>query len=254
MADDFLGEWEAWRHAREEGLTAPHGFLAITGLHWLGPDPQRYDGAPGAWWVGPDGVELELDSGEVLTIGDQEIRGHHLLGPVDEAGTRVGAGDLVVEVARRAGAVLMRPRDPANPRRLGHRPTPTYPPSRDWVLTATFHPRADDGASDDYVIGEVACTLAGRPVRLAAFDDGGGLWIVFSDATSGHMTYPAGRQLYAAAPAADGTVVLDFNRTLNLPCAYTDFTTCPVPPPQNRLSVAIEAGEQDPSVASQRGG
>ena len=67
---------------------------------------------------------------------------------------------------------------------------------------------------------------------------------MFSDATSGTTTYPAGRQLYAPAPAADGTVVLDFNRTINLPCAYTDFTTCPVPPPQNRLPFAIEAGEQ----------
>jgi uncharacterized protein (DUF1684 family) len=79
-----------------------------------------------------------------------------------------------------------------------------------------------------------------------AYDDDGGLWLVFADATSGTTTYGAGRQLYAPAPAADGSVVLDFNRTTNLPCAYTDFTTCPVPLPQNRLPVAIEAGEQLP--------
>jgi uncharacterized protein (DUF1684 family) len=72
------------------------------------------------------------------------------------------------------------------------------------------------------------------------------LWLVFADATTGTTTYGAGRQLYAPPPSPDGSVVLDFNRTTNLPCAYTDFTTCPVPLPQNRMQVAIEAGEQIP--------
>ena len=54
------------------------------------------------------------------------------------------------------------------------------------------------------------------------------------------------RQLATAPPTADGTVWLDFNRTTNLPCAYTDFTTCPVPLPPNRLPVAVEAGEKLP--------
>ena len=60
MSDDFLGNWDAWRRARETALTAPHGFLSITALHWLDATPQRYDGVPGAWWLGPDGVEVEL--------------------------------------------------------------------------------------------------------------------------------------------------------------------------------------------------
>ena len=46
---------------------------------------------------------------------------------------------------------------------------------------------------------------------------------------------------------ADGAVVLDFNRATNLPCAYTSFTTCPIPPAQNRMQVAIEAGERLPA-------
>jgi uncharacterized protein (DUF1684 family) len=42
-------------------------------------------------------------------------------------------------------------------------------------------------------------------------------------------------------------VALDFNRATNLPCAYTNFATCPLPPPENRLSIAVEAGEQLPA-------
>jgi len=44
-------------------------------------------------------------------------------------------------------------------------------------------------------------------------------------------------------------VVLDFNRAHSPPCAFTDFATCPLPPPQNRLAVPIEAGELDPHKA-----
>lgn len=245
MVDDFLGEWQAWRQAREDRLTAPHGFLSITGLHWLEATPQRIDGVPGAWSLGPNGVEVDLGSGESLTVDGREVSGHVLLGPVDEAGIRARAGELVVEVASRGAGVLLRPRDPAHPLRTGHRPTPVYPPSPDWVLTARFHPYDGDRPTED-AVGEVSFTVAGEPARLVAYDDDGGLWLVFADATSGRATYPAGRQLVAPPPSADGVVVLDFNRTTNLPCAYTEFTTCPVPLLQNRLTLAIEAGEKIP--------
>ncbi|WP_229073426.1 DUF1684 domain-containing protein [Actinoplanes sp. DH11] len=59
-----------------------------------------------------------------------------------------------------------------------------------------------------------------------------------------HRTGAANRSLAVAPPAADGSVVLDFNRAANLPCAYTDFATCPLPPAGNRLPVAVQAGEQ----------
>jgi uncharacterized protein (DUF1684 family) len=69
--------------------------------------------------------------------------------------------------------------------------------------------------------------------------------VLFTDATSGKTTYAANRSL-TVTPESDGSVVLDFNRAVNLPCAYTDLATCPLPPSENRLSVAIEAGEQIP--------
>jgi len=251
--DDFLGEWEAFRRGREKGLTRPDGFLSITGLYWLDADPQRFEGVPGAWWLGPEGVEVELgeaeslvvDAGAIADVVTQIESGHHVLGPADEDGIWTRAGDVRIEVANRDGSVLLRPRDPEHRLRHDHRPTPVYPASVEWVATATFTPHASLPAADD-TIGEIAFTVDGRPVTLSAFDDYGGLWLVFSDATSGRTTYGAGRQLYVDPPAADGSVVLDFNRTINLPCAYTEFTTCPVPLPQNRLSVAIEAGEKIP--------
>lgn len=83
-------------------------------------------------------------------------------------------------------------------------------------------------------------------MALTVFRSHDSLLALFTDQTSGHTTYAANRSLKIAEPGADGTVRLDFNRAGNLPCAYTDYATCPLPPAENRLPVAIEAGEQIP--------
>ena len=96
--------------------------------------------------------------------------------------------------------------------------------------------------------GRIEFELDGRPLALTAFPGHapGSLSVLFTDATSGVTTYAANRFLLVDSPAADGAVVLDFNRAANLPCAYTDLATCPLPPAENRLPVAIEAGEKIP--------
>lgn len=257
MSDDYLGAWHAWRREREDRLSAPYGYLAITGLHWLTAEPQRFDDVPGDWWIGEDGVEVALGDGETLEVGGRPVRGRHVFGVVDSTGVEASYGDAVVEIATRGDAPMLRPRHPDHPLRLAHRPTPTYPPSLDWVLAGRFHSYPDavelgvDTVVDGWVqveqaIGEVEFTLAGEQRRLVALADGDALWILFADATSGVTTYGAGRQLTVARPGPDGAVVIDFNRAINLPCAYTSFTTCPFPPPANRLPVPVEAGEQKP--------
>jgi uncharacterized protein (DUF1684 family) len=75
----------------------------------------------------------------------------------------------------------------------------------------------------------------------------GSLLVLFTDRTSGKTTYVANRSLTIAAPGPDGRVSLDFNRAVNLPCAYTRLATCPLPPAENRLPVPVEAGEQTPT-------
>ena len=104
--------------------------------------------------------------------------------------------------------------------------------------------------------GQVEFTVDGRDLALTAFPghEPGSLTVLFTDATSGVTTYAANRTLQLPPPAADGTVVLDFNRAANLPCAYTDLATCPLPPAENRLPIAVEAGRRsrtstaDPAV------
>jgi uncharacterized protein (DUF1684 family) len=86
-------------------------------------------------------------------------------------------------------------------------------------------------------------------LALTAFEGAapGSLFLLFTDATSGVTTCAANRSLTVDAPGQGGELMLDFNRATNLPCAYTDFATCPMPPVENRLPVAVEAGEQNPT-------
>ena len=91
--------------------------------------------------------------------------------------------------------------------------------------------------------GSVALAVAGKELRMTAIDYDDQLWFVFRDLTSGDETYPAARFLYAEPPGPDGWTTVDFNRAYNPPCAFNPHTTCPLPPPENRLPVRIEAGE-----------
>ena len=69
--------------------------------------------------------------------------------------------------------------------------------------------------------------------------------LFFTDATTGKESYKVGRYL-DAEPLPDGRYVLDFNRAYSPACAYSDHYNCPIPPRENRLDVAVRAGEMDP--------
>ena len=93
--------------------------------------------------------------------------------------------------------------------------------------------------------GLVEFSLDGTKIRMRPVTTRPGrLWFIFRDATAGRETYEAARFLYADLQA-DGTTVLDFNEAYNPPCAFNEFTTCPLPLPENRLTVRIPAGEMD---------
>ena len=246
--NDFLAEWQAWRDARERRLRDPRGWLAITAIHWLTATPQRFDDVPGEWYAEGRGATVTLAPGESITAGDEVLTaGEHPLGPLDEMGLTVTFGAAVAQVADREGHTIVRPRHPDSPTLRAYRGTPCYPPDPDWVVPGRFEPYP---SPDGDAVGEVVFEHGGAEHRLVAWgEDDDSLWILFRDATSGVTTYPANRQLLTAPPSPDGSVHIDFNRAINMPCAYTDFATCPVPPAANTLPFAVEAGEQMPTTA-----
>lgn len=260
---DFARAWEEWHEGHEQRRADPHGFLAVTGLYWLDDEPAAIHGVPGRWSTGPGGPHVDLAAGEEITVGGAIVTRRHSFGTIDERdGVVVAFDGGVIEVARRGGRDIVRPRRPDQPFLATYEGTPAYEPDARWRLEARYVPfaaprpfevgAAVDGLSHVYdAPGVIEFDVDGETHRLVAFPGHGpqSLLVLFTDRTSGVTTYAANRTVLVTAPDADdreNRVVLDFNRAVNLPCAYTDFATCPLPPADNRLPFAVEAGERTP--------
>lgn len=259
---DFAEDWELWHRDHERRRAGPHGFLSITAIHWLDDEPRRFDDVPGAWSAGADHVLVTLGTNEELFVDGVRIVGTHRFDRVDEDGVLLSFGDALVEVARRDGHFMVRPRHPSNPVRTSYAGTPAYRASMEWVVAGRFIPydlprsiavgANIEGLEHVYESpGEIQFNLAGSDLRLIAFngDAPNELFIVFTDETAGTTTYAACRFLRVRGLSSDGRVQIDFNHATNPPCAYTDFATCPLPPKENHLPVRVEAGEQLPKEA-----
>jgi uncharacterized protein (DUF1684 family) len=87
----------------------------------------------------------------------------------------------------------------------------------------------------------------GKTHRLLGLGDShsSSLWFIFADRTSGRETYGAGRFLYSDGMPEDGKLVVDFNKAYNPPCAFNEYSTCPLPPQANRMDLFVTAGEKD---------
>lgn len=260
---DLQTGWDAWHAAREAELATPHGWLSLTSLHWLSPEPSAIDGVPGLWSATPDGVVLTARAADGLVVRSvrepRPVDGTVNLHPVDgKPGTLVEHGDRVIEVARRTDSHVLRVRDPLAVTRSAFTGVPTFPVDERWVLEAVFQPYVEprtitvgavvDGLSHfPTAVGDVLFTVDGQQQRLVGLQGkDGGLSLHFRDATSGVSTYAGGRILRVDDPTPEGELTLDLNRVVNLPCAFTEYATCPLPPAGNTLTVAIEAGERLP--------
>ena len=245
--ETFEAAWSEWHGDRERYYGDPLGWVSITGLYWLTEDFETIADLPGRWRADADATFVE------------GIVGTERLEPAEGApGLLVDDGDRRIEVIRRTGSVALRVHDPKSPHLKGYHGIPTYAPGERWRVTGSFTPyeaartvttgAVVEGLEHHHTaVGVIDFELASTALQLVAFGrPTGELHVLFTDATSGVTTYPGARSLSLAAPGADGAVTLDFNRASNLPCSFTDFATCPVAPPENKLTIAVEAGEKNP--------
>jgi uncharacterized protein len=271
VEETLAARWAWWHAEREEKLRAPHGWLSLTGLHWLTEQPREFPGVPGSWQVldgraqvsatASDGLVADgrvLDgTAEVALPDDGSVIFAEFGGQTEGGQDAAGADRIAVEMIMRRGRYGIRIRDPHSPLRLDFTGVPTFPVSGDWVITARLDrypaPRKmlidtaqDDLTGVELAIGELRFRAGGAPQSLIAFaDSDDGITVVFSDTTSGVSTAPW-RALWAQLTEED-TVTLDFNRAVNFPSAFSDYGTCPKPPAGNTLHIPVEAGERKPA-------
>lgn len=253
--------WNRFRTSRDTVLATEHGWLTLTSFQWLPAEPAPLEKVPGLWST--DGTTATLtasaDDGLTLVASGEPVAGTITASLADEESLNwVQAGSIVVELAVRANRYLIRTRDSAAPTLTSFTGVPTFDYKPELVFTATFEPYdapratpietahpAVSGVST--LVGDVVFDLDGTTYRLAA-EEGklGSLIVSFFDATN-NVTSSHWRKLELTRPRPDGTVVVDFNRAINYPSAFTDFGTCPAPVAGNRIGAAVEAGERDPN-------
>jgi uncharacterized protein (DUF1684 family) len=243
-----------WRHKRVAELTAEGGWLSLAGLFWLHDGANSFGKGDSNEIPLPDGPAragvFEFHAGKVAVSMNGAPRRE--LKP--DAGEAVRVGRLSLFVIKRGDKYGIRVKDPESEARRHFHGFEYFPISEEYRITAQWvaEPRQIPilnvlGQTEPSPSpGHAVFRLYGQEFKLYPIleePDARELFFIFKDQTSGKETYPAGRFFYSAMPR-DGKVVLDFNKAYNPPCAFTPYATCPLPPPENRLAVRIEAGER----------
>ena len=274
----YAQQIEQWRAGRVARLTAPTGWLSLIGLEWLQEGANRIGSAAdndivlkagpehlGTVTLAPDGsVQLSLDPAGGATVDGRAVAEAVLVDDMHAAAdaepTTVRFGEASFYVIERDGRKALRVKDANAETRRHFLGIDYFPVDASWRVEADWVPFVPP---HDLEMGSVLGTIEkvkvpgkavfqrdGHTYELMPYQEepGGELFFVLADRTSGKETYGAARFLYAALPAGGldhpGKLVLDFNKAYNPPCAFTSFATCPLAPPENRLDVAITAGEK----------
>lgn len=270
-ATGYRGEIDKWRADRVRRLTADDGWLTVIALSWLQEGDNRLGAAPTSRVVLPSEKAppnlgtIRLSAGSARFTPAPGVAVTHEGKPIktialasDAAGepTVVHHGTLSFYLIARSGRLGVRVKDSASAAREQFHGIESFPVRETWRVPARFDryepkksipiPNVLGGVTQEPSPGALLFAIGGREYRLDAVEEEGeeDLFLIFADQTNGKETYGAGRFLYAARPGADGRTIIDFNKAYNPPCAFTPFATCPLPPPQNRLPIPVEAGEK----------
>lgn len=271
MADqDYFNEIREYQKQLDEQLRTSDGWLTLVGLHWL----QEGDNAVGSDQSCaiplPEGtcpkivgtlnknehkVTFKPAKGVEVLTGDQPVVAEiELESDLNQNQTIISVGEVSFYLVIRGIRYGIRVKQENSPNRLKFEGRVWWPIDEERRVKATieyYDPQKMVDVPD--ILGNVNRTamdcalkfmIDKREYSLDAFGlPSGQFYILFYDLSCQNGSYPAGRFLVTEYPE-DDTVVIDFNKAHNPPCAFTSYATCPLPPEQNHISVAIQAGER----------
>jgi uncharacterized protein (DUF1684 family) len=266
--NSYKQKLEKWRAEKETELKSDDGWLTVAGLFWLKEGVNRFGAGSRNEIVLPEGsapdkagefefragkTTLRMEKGVAATLNGNPVTTLDLKSDEKQKPDVVNLGSLSFHIIKRGERYGVRIKDKNSRQRREFTGLKWFDIKEAYRVTATFVrynkpqeleiPNVLGDVNKMPSPGYVTFKLDGREYRLdPVVEDKDKLFFIFSDSTSGKATYGAGRFLYTDLPEGE-TVVLDFNKAVNPPCAFTEFATCPLPPRQNRLRIAIEAGE-----------
>ena len=260
---NYASKIEAWRVEQEERLTADTGYLTMVALYFLREGNNSFGTSPlndlvlsegpdeiGTFALRDGKVSVQAVAGQTLTI-DGETVTQAFLYPRENRAT-IAIGNLTMWVHYSGPRLAIRVSDKNSPIRRTFTGLRWFPVDEAYRVRARFVPHDPIAAKFANILGDletytssgtVTFMLNGNEITMRPVDRDERLWFIFRDLTSGSETYPAARFLYADPPE-NGWTTLDFNQAYSPPCAFNPHTTCPLPQPENRLRIRIEAGER----------
>ncbi len=273
---DYTAELKAWRADSETKLKRDNGWLTLAGRFMMKPGintfgtgknndivlPPQLKGTGtdtiGAFKVdlAAKTVTLQLADGVSMTSAGAAFSGERPMAFGSDKRDWVSLGRIAMHIIERDGKFVLRLADNESQVRKKFAGRVWFAPNTKFLVDAKFVPYPEektipivnviDEVSNEPCPGYVEFKLNGKPQRMDVIgDDDAGMFFVFRDATSRDSTYPPSRFLYVEQkPEPNTTFKLDFNKAYNPPCAFSEFTTCPLPPKQNIYKARIEAGEK----------
>jgi uncharacterized protein (DUF1684 family) len=262
---------EAWRARVDKNLRADNGWLTLAGRFQMKPGDNTFGTGEkndivfpkglgperiGVIHVAPGTVTVKLAPGVTMTKDGAPFT-ERVMGTNTDKRDWVTMGRAAMHVIEREGRYILRLADNESPVRSGFQGRVWYDVNDAYWVDAKFVPYPPgkkvaivnvlDELSDEPSPGYVEFKLGGKVQRLDVVGDDEGLFMIFRDETAGKTTYKPGRFLYVEKkPEPNKPFKLDLNRAYNPPCAFSEYTTCPLPPEQNILKVKVEAGKKYP--------
>ncbi|MCB1583760.1 MAG: DUF1684 domain-containing protein [Marinicella sp.] len=263
--------YEAWKTGRLEGLQRPHGWLSLVGLEWLhvgensigaakNNDVQLSHGPDhlGTFWLSPDKtIRFVPNTSSGIKANDEMISEKIVVhADTSEQQTTVFTVDTFqFYVVERGDKFAFRIKDSEADTRINFKGLEYYPENEKYRIDAKFVPYEPAKIiptvnvlgilSEEPSPGRLEFTIDGESYSLDALDSTDSYYMIFADKTNGRTTYGPGRFVYTDGKVDEnGMVRIDFNKAYNPPCAFTAYSTCTLPPRQNRMPVMVEAGEK----------
>ena len=260
-----------YRAQTEAKLKADEGWLTVVGLDWLKEGENRVGSNPsfevrlpkaapdrvGTLTLKGGKVRFRPERGVAVTFNGVPAVETELKPDITPQYDKLAAGQIKFFIIQREQRFGVRIKDNNSAARREFSGLKWYPVDESWKVSAKYVPYEkphkfafetlaglkEEAESPGYVTFQ----RAGKEYRMEPVLDGTDFWFVMRDQTSGKTTYGASRFLYAPVPKSGitrpGALEIDFNKAENPPCVFTNYATCPLPPPRNRLPLAVTAGE-----------
>jgi uncharacterized protein (DUF1684 family) len=268
--EDYIQQVQNWKQDRIESIKSPTGWLRLAGMFWLDEGENSFGSGENQDVQLPEGsipeeagtftlenglVTMLVNDGVTITHEDEPVSEMVLFDGMNENAPRVQHEGLEWYVIKRGDLVGIRLYNKENEQADRFTGFDSYPIDERWNRRARFIPNPEGTTvSIVNVLGQeeelespgvLEFSIDGEIYTLDAIDSDDNMFMIVGDQTNQTKTYPAGRYIYVDFPE-DGSqyTTIDFNKIYNPPCAYSVFTTCQLPPPQNQLEVAIAAGEK----------